>query len=134
MLGKGKSLFGGPAVPLGCLGIVLRHAPAFVVQVTEIILSDGVPILSQRAKKPDRGRVVPSFTSRNRLLERSGHCCATALARNTLRKIVRATFFIVGYSYGYFAARDLVRMGACLTVVEFLVLLTGPILLATDRP
>jgi hypothetical protein len=41
---------------------------------------------------------------------------------------------IVGYSYGYFAARDLVRMGACLTVVEFLVLLTGPILLATDRP
>jgi hypothetical protein len=27
-----------------------------------------------------------------------------------------------------------VRMGACLTVVEFLVLLTGPILLATDRP
>jgi di/tricarboxylate transporter len=30
---------------------------------------------------------------------------------------------IVGYSYGYFAARDLVHMGACLTVVEFLVLL-----------
>src|ERR1700726_1948560 len=29
---------------------------------------------------------------------------------------------IVGYSYGYFAARDLVRMGACLTVVEFVVL------------
>ena len=38
---------------------------------------------------------------------------------------------IVGYSYGYFAARDLVRMGACLTVAEFPVLLTGPILLAT---
>ena len=30
---------------------------------------------------------------------------------------------IVGYSHGYFAARDLVRMGACLTVVEFLALL-----------
>ena len=30
---------------------------------------------------------------------------------------------IVGYSYGYFAARDLVRMGACHTVEEFLVLL-----------
>jgi di/tricarboxylate transporter len=30
---------------------------------------------------------------------------------------------IVGYSYGYFAARDLLRMGACLTVVEFLALL-----------
>jgi solute carrier family 13 (sodium-dependent dicarboxylate transporter), member 2/3/5 len=30
---------------------------------------------------------------------------------------------IVGYSYGYFAARDLVRMGACLTLVEFVVLL-----------
>jgi anion transporter len=30
---------------------------------------------------------------------------------------------IVGYSYGYFAARDLVRMGAWLTVVEFVVLL-----------
>ena len=30
---------------------------------------------------------------------------------------------IVGYSYGYFAVRDLVLMGACLTVVEFLVLL-----------
>src|ERR1700738_464141 len=29
---------------------------------------------------------------------------------------------IVGYSYGYFAARDLVRMGAWLTIVEFLVL------------
>jgi solute carrier family 13 (sodium-dependent dicarboxylate transporter), member 2/3/5 len=30
---------------------------------------------------------------------------------------------IVGYSYGYFAARDLLRIGAWLTVVEFLVLL-----------
>src|SRR5438105_4877458 len=30
---------------------------------------------------------------------------------------------IVGYSYGYFAARDLVRMGAWLTIVEFVVLL-----------
>ena len=29
---------------------------------------------------------------------------------------------IVGYSYGYFAARDLVDMGAWLTIVEFLVL------------
>jgi solute carrier family 13 (sodium-dependent dicarboxylate transporter), member 2/3/5 len=29
---------------------------------------------------------------------------------------------IVGYSYGYFAARDLVRMGALLTIVEFVVL------------
>jgi sodium-dependent dicarboxylate transporter 2/3/5 len=29
---------------------------------------------------------------------------------------------IVGYSYGFFAARDLVRMGAWLTIVEFLVL------------
>jgi hypothetical protein len=30
---------------------------------------------------------------------------------------------IVGYSYGYFAARDLLRMGAWLTVIEFLALL-----------
>jgi solute carrier family 13 (sodium-dependent dicarboxylate transporter), member 2/3/5 len=30
---------------------------------------------------------------------------------------------IVGYSYGYFATRDLVIIGACLTVVEFVVLL-----------
>jgi solute carrier family 13 (sodium-dependent dicarboxylate transporter), member 2/3/5 len=30
---------------------------------------------------------------------------------------------IVGYSYGYFAARDLVRMGAWLTLVEFAVLI-----------
>jgi solute carrier family 13 (sodium-dependent dicarboxylate transporter), member 2/3/5 len=30
---------------------------------------------------------------------------------------------IVGYSYGYFAARDLVRIGAWLTVIEFVVLL-----------
>jgi solute carrier family 13 (sodium-dependent dicarboxylate transporter), member 2/3/5 len=29
---------------------------------------------------------------------------------------------IVGYSYGYFAARDLLRMGAALTIVEFVVL------------
>src|SRR4051794_14370651 len=29
---------------------------------------------------------------------------------------------IVGYSYGYFEARDLIRMGAWLTVVEFIVL------------
>jgi solute carrier family 13 (sodium-dependent dicarboxylate transporter), member 2/3/5 len=29
---------------------------------------------------------------------------------------------IVGYSYGYFDARDLLRMGALLTVVEFLIL------------
>jgi solute carrier family 13 (sodium-dependent dicarboxylate transporter), member 2/3/5 len=29
---------------------------------------------------------------------------------------------IVGYSYGYFEARDLVRMGAWLTIVEFIVL------------
>ena len=30
---------------------------------------------------------------------------------------------IVGYSYGYFDARDLVKVGACLTVVEFVVLM-----------
>jgi di/tricarboxylate transporter len=30
---------------------------------------------------------------------------------------------IVGYSYGYFSARDLLRMGACLTIVEFLALM-----------
>jgi di/tricarboxylate transporter len=30
---------------------------------------------------------------------------------------------IVGYSYGYFSARDLMIMGAWLTIVEFLVLL-----------
>jgi anion transporter len=30
---------------------------------------------------------------------------------------------IVGYSYGYFTARDLLRMGACLTIVEFLALM-----------
>jgi di/tricarboxylate transporter len=30
---------------------------------------------------------------------------------------------IVGYSYGYFAARDLVRIGAWLTLVEFAVLM-----------
>ena len=30
---------------------------------------------------------------------------------------------IVGYSYGYFAARDLVRIGAWLTVIEILVLM-----------
>ena len=29
---------------------------------------------------------------------------------------------IVGYSYGYFEARDLVRIGAWLTVVEFVIL------------
>ncbi|HEY7246977.1 MAG TPA: hypothetical protein VH678_24150 [Xanthobacteraceae bacterium] len=29
---------------------------------------------------------------------------------------------IVGYSYGYFAARDLLRMGALLTIVELAVL------------
>jgi di/tricarboxylate transporter len=30
---------------------------------------------------------------------------------------------IVGYSYGYFEAKDLLRLGWCLTVVEFFVLL-----------
>jgi di/tricarboxylate transporter len=30
---------------------------------------------------------------------------------------------IVGYSYGYFEARDLVRIGAWLTVVEFVILM-----------
>jgi di/tricarboxylate transporter len=30
---------------------------------------------------------------------------------------------IVGYSYGYFEARDLVKIGAWLTVVEFVVLM-----------
>jgi di/tricarboxylate transporter len=30
---------------------------------------------------------------------------------------------IVGYSYGYFEARDLIRIGALLTVVEFAILM-----------
>ena len=30
---------------------------------------------------------------------------------------------VLGYSYGYFEARDLIRVGAWLTVVEFLILL-----------
>ena len=41
---------------------------------------------------------------------------------------------IVGYSYGYFEARDLVRMGAWLTVVEFVDPdAAGAVLLAADR-
>ena len=41
------------------------------------------------------------------------------------RKALRLSIgvLIVGYSYGYFAARDLVHMGARLTVEEFLILL-----------
>jgi solute carrier family 13 (sodium-dependent dicarboxylate transporter), member 2/3/5 len=35
----------------------------------------------------------------------------------------QSAVLIVGYSYGYFAARDLAIMGALLTVIEFLVLL-----------
>jgi di/tricarboxylate transporter len=30
---------------------------------------------------------------------------------------------LVGYSYGYFEARDMLRVGAILTVVEFAILL-----------
>ena len=30
---------------------------------------------------------------------------------------------IVGYSYGYFEARDLIRMGAWLTIIEFVMLM-----------
>jgi solute carrier family 13 (sodium-dependent dicarboxylate transporter), member 2/3/5 len=35
----------------------------------------------------------------------------------------QSAVMIVGYSYGYFAARDLLRIGAWLTVVEFLIVL-----------
>ena len=41
---------------------------------------------------------------------------------------------IVGYSYGYFAARDLVRMGACHRRGVARSAFTGPVLLAADRP
>ena len=37
--------------------------------------------------------------------------------------VYQSGVLIVGYSYGYFAARDLLLIGALLTVVEFVVLL-----------
>jgi hypothetical protein len=50
---------------------------------------------------------------------------ATTLDLRGRRQTVRhqSGVLIVGYSYGYFAARDLMIMGAWLTIVEFLVLL-----------
>jgi di/tricarboxylate transporter len=36
--------------------------------------------------------------------------------------VYQAGPMIVGYSYGYFQARDLLRMGFALTVVEFVIL------------
>jgi di/tricarboxylate transporter len=35
----------------------------------------------------------------------------------------QSAVMIVGYSYGFFAARDLLRIGAWLTVVEFLIVI-----------
>jgi di/tricarboxylate transporter len=37
--------------------------------------------------------------------------------------VYQSGVLIVGYSYGYFAARDLLYMGALLTVIEFVILL-----------
>jgi di/tricarboxylate transporter len=35
----------------------------------------------------------------------------------------QSAVMIVGYSYGYFGARDLLRIGAWLSVIEFLIVL-----------
>jgi di/tricarboxylate transporter len=35
----------------------------------------------------------------------------------------QSAVMIVGYSYGYFAPRDLLRIGAWLTVIEFLIVI-----------
>jgi di/tricarboxylate transporter len=35
----------------------------------------------------------------------------------------QSAVMIVGYSYGFFAARDLLKIGALLTVVEFLIVI-----------
>ena len=37
--------------------------------------------------------------------------------------VYQSGVLLVGYSYGYFEARDLLRVGAILTVVEFAILL-----------
>jgi len=37
--------------------------------------------------------------------------------------VYQSGVLIVGYSYGYFAARDLLYMGALLTAIEFVILL-----------
>jgi len=35
----------------------------------------------------------------------------------------QSAVLILGYSYGYFSARDLLRMGFLITIVEFLIVL-----------
>ena len=40
----------------------------------------------------------------------------------SLYLLAQSGVLIVGYSYGYFAARDLIGIGAWLTIVEFVVL------------
>jgi solute carrier family 13 (sodium-dependent dicarboxylate transporter), member 2/3/5 len=37
--------------------------------------------------------------------------------------VYQSSVMILGYAYGYFDSRDLLRFGACMTVVEFLILL-----------
>jgi sodium-dependent dicarboxylate transporter 2/3/5 len=37
--------------------------------------------------------------------------------------VYQSAVLVVGYSYGYFNSRDMLRMGACLSVVEFIFLL-----------
>lgn len=36
--------------------------------------------------------------------------------------VYQSSVMILGYAYGYFDSRDLLRFGACMTVVEFLIL------------
>jgi hypothetical protein len=52
-----KSLIGGQSVPAHGLGIVLRHAPAIVVQFATLGLCSGTPVVC-RVAEPLRGLLI----------------------------------------------------------------------------
>ncbi len=58
ILGQGVALFGRLAIPLQCLNIVLRHAPAFIVQDSEIVLGNGLTLFGSLVEPFDRFSVV----------------------------------------------------------------------------
>ena len=55
----GVTLVGGLAVPLDCLGVVLRDAVALFVHDPEVVLGASHALVGKRTHKPQCGRIGP---------------------------------------------------------------------------
>ena len=102
------------------LHIILRDALAIGVHDTEVVQGDGVPLVSERAEKTNRGRVVTLAVSGVRILPRVrlGGAMASAPKRISLSLSPKRRLREPPPPFSEPRARGLSRPAVCGTIIK----------------